>query len=73
MSDESKIDDSKFVLQSTRFGDLLVAKDSVIEFPSGIIGFPKLNQYIFKPVSCFGCITETLPNCFKGIISNVLA
>ena len=31
---------------STRFGDLVVPEDSVIEFPSGLIGFPRATKYI---------------------------
>jgi len=31
---------------SARFGDLSVPVDSVIEFPSGLIGFPKAAKYV---------------------------
>ena len=34
------------VVKSSRFGDLVVPEDSVIELPSGVIGFPKLTRYV---------------------------
>ena len=33
-------------VQSTRFGTLEVPKESVIEFPAGMIGFPRYTRYI---------------------------
>jgi len=33
-------------VRSSRFGELVVPRSSVIEFPSGVIGFPKFKRYI---------------------------
>ena len=46
MSDQSENDSGKLVIPSTRFGDLEVPAASVIEFPSGIIGFPRHKRYV---------------------------
>lgn len=43
MSD-SKTD--SIVVKDTRFGDLTVAPDALIEFPQGLIGFPRCRQFI---------------------------
>lgn len=34
------------IVKSTRFGDMTVAADTVIEFPSGLIGFPKHRKFV---------------------------
>jgi len=34
------------VIRSTRFGELNVPADSIIEIPSGLIGFPRHKQYV---------------------------
>jgi len=34
------------VVKSSRFGDLEVPADSIIEFPSGLIGFTKANRFV---------------------------
>lgn len=46
MSEESneKVEMMKFT--SSRFGELEVPVDSVIEFPSGVIGFPRAHRYV---------------------------
>lgn len=45
MSEDTK-DKATIVVPSTRFGDLEVPADSIIEFPSGIIGFPQASRYV---------------------------
>lgn len=45
MSDEAS-QKPTIVVPSARFGDLTVPADSVIEFPSGLIGFPKSTRFI---------------------------
>ena len=48
--------------QSTRFGEVVVPRDSIIEFPTGIIGFPKLHRYVMlehqAPFSWLHCIDD---------------
>ncbi len=46
MSDEDVQDIPKIVIKSSRFGDLSVPADSVIEFPSGMIGFPSQKRFV---------------------------
>ncbi|MDC0357657.1 flagellar assembly protein FliW [Oligoflexia bacterium] len=46
MSEDSKEQEATIVVKSTRFGDLTVPASSVIEFPSGLIGFPRYTKYI---------------------------
>lgn len=36
----------EIVIKSSRFGDLKVPKDSLIHFPSGLIGFPKNTEFV---------------------------
>lgn len=51
MSDEGQSKDM-ITIPSTRFGDLVVPSESVIEFPSGLIGFPRANRFVmldYKP------------------------
>ena len=36
----------EIVIRSSRFGDLKVPKDSLIHFPSGLIGFPKNTEFV---------------------------
>ena len=45
-SDENAPAGEMITIQSSRFGDLSVAADSVIEFPSGLIGFPHHAKYV---------------------------
>jgi len=45
MSDDTKNPDM-IVFESSRFGPLEVTADSVIEFPSGLIGFPSAKRFI---------------------------
>jgi flagellar assembly factor FliW len=45
MSDDTKNPDM-IVVESSRFGPLEVTADSVIEFPSGLIGFPSAKRFI---------------------------
>ncbi len=52
MSQDKPTDQELITFQSARFGELSVAKDSVIEFPSGLIGFPRAKRYVmldYKP------------------------
>lgn len=46
MSEQSSTDTKTIILHSTRFGDLTVPADSVIEIPSGLIGFPRHKDYV---------------------------
>lgn len=34
------------IVKSTRFGDMTVAAETVIEFPSGLIGFPRHKRFV---------------------------
>ena len=36
----------EIVINSTRFGELKVPKDSLIHFPTGLIGFPKNTEFV---------------------------
>lgn len=45
MSDESS-EKKTIVVPSARFGDLVVPADSLIHFPSGLIGFPKASGFV---------------------------
>jgi flagellar assembly factor FliW len=46
MSEEEQDNVPTIVVKSSRFGDLTVPEDSVIELPSGMIGFPRFKSYI---------------------------
>ena len=46
MSDDKENTSPTIVVESTRFGPLHVSADSVIEFPSGLIGFPTAKRFI---------------------------
>lgn len=48
MSDEVKkeVSEETITVPSSRFGDLVVAKSSLIEFPTGLIGFPRAKNYL---------------------------
>ena len=48
MSDESggAKEGTTIIVKSSRFGDLEVPKDTLIEFPAGLIGFPNAKNYI---------------------------
>jgi flagellar assembly factor FliW len=46
MSEEFDKQAEMVTVPSSRFGDLEVPADSVIEFPSGIIGFPSAKKFI---------------------------
>jgi flagellar assembly factor FliW len=46
MSDELQKQGETIIVPSSRFGDLDVPADSVIEFPGGIIGFPSAKSFI---------------------------
>lgn len=43
MTEESS---SNILVKSTRFGDFFVSAESIIELPSGLIGFPKHKQFV---------------------------
>ncbi|MGI6681387.1 MAG: flagellar assembly protein FliW [Bdellovibrionota bacterium] len=45
---ESNTENSKeeIIIKSLRFGDLKVPKESLIYFPSGLIGFPKNTEFV---------------------------
>ena len=63
MSDEEKKEGETIVVASSRFGDLEVTADSVIEFPSGLIGFPRAKRFIMvehkAPFSWLQCVDES--------------
>ena len=46
MSEEKPKEGAALVIKSARFGDLEVAADSVITFPSGMIGFPRAQRFV---------------------------
>ena len=46
MSNESDEKQGLLTFPSTRFGELQVPAESVIEFPSGVIGFPHTTKYV---------------------------
>ena len=46
MSDSAGGKSPTIIINSTRFGDLEVPTDSIIEFPSGLIGFPRANKFV---------------------------
>jgi flagellar assembly factor FliW len=46
MSEELEKQVQMITVPSSRFGDLEVPADSVIEFPAGIIGFPSAKSFI---------------------------
>ncbi|MCO6429839.1 MAG: flagellar assembly protein FliW [Deltaproteobacteria bacterium] len=49
MSEDSKQDENAepmMAVQSTRFGELSVPASSLIQFPSGLIGFPRHQNYV---------------------------
>jgi flagellar assembly factor FliW len=46
MSEEKGTDQEVIAFSSSRFGELEVPADSVIEFPSGVIGFPHATRYV---------------------------
>lgn len=39
-------DSEMLIVKSTRFGDFSVPKDSVLTFPSGLIGFPRSKSFV---------------------------
>ncbi len=46
MSQETESQNKVITFTSSRFGELSVPADSVMEFPSGVIGFPKAHKYV---------------------------
>jgi flagellar assembly factor FliW len=46
MSEESVKDGETVSFSSTRFGDFTVRPDSIIEIPSGVIGFPHTTKFV---------------------------
>jgi len=34
------------IIKTTRFGEIEVADETVVEFPTGILGFPKYSKYV---------------------------
>jgi len=39
-------DTNVFILKSTRFGEMEVSKDSIIDIPQGLIGFPEAKRFV---------------------------
>lgn len=46
MSDDAAAEVAMIKIVSTRFGELEVPADSVIEFPQGLIGFPRARKFV---------------------------
>lgn len=46
MSEQEAGSGEMITIQSTRFGELTVPADSVIEFPVGVIGFPRHQKFV---------------------------
>lgn len=46
MSDETTTSEQMISVESSRFGTLEVPASSIIEFPSGLIGFPSANRFV---------------------------
>lgn len=46
MSDEESKSSTTIVVSSSRFGELQVPADTVMDFPDGVIGFPRAQRYI---------------------------
>lgn len=46
MSEDADTQTEIVAFTSSRFGELTVPVDSIIEFPSGVIGFPKARRYV---------------------------
>ncbi|MBX7144129.1 MAG: flagellar assembly protein FliW [Oligoflexia bacterium] len=46
MVDEKAQKGGMFTLKSSRFGELEVPTESIIEFPQGLIGFPNANRFV---------------------------
>ncbi|MEZ4753156.1 MAG: flagellar assembly protein FliW [Bdellovibrionota bacterium] len=56
MTEDSKNDAEQITIPSTRFGDLTVSAESLMEFPVGLIGFPAAQKFIMiehKPPFCW--------------------
>lgn len=52
MSDETPKQEEAVTFHSARFGELSVTPDSIIEFPVGVIGFPRARRFVmldYKP------------------------
>ena len=46
MSDQEAGGGATITIQSTRFGELTVPAETIIEFPTGIIGFPRHQKFV---------------------------
>jgi len=46
MNNDIENNQENITFQSSRFGEITVPSDSLIEFPTGIIGFPNQNRYV---------------------------
>lgn len=57
------VEPKTFTLQSSRFGALTLAEDSIVEFPSGLIGFPDSKKYVLleykAPFSWFHSVEDS--------------
>lgn len=56
MSNDASNNTETIIVPSSRFGDLTVPKDSIIEFPTGLIGFRSSQRFIMiehKPPFCW--------------------
>jgi flagellar assembly factor FliW len=46
MSEDQGNTSPNIIIKSTRFGELEVPANSIIEFPTGLIGFPKAHRFV---------------------------
>ena len=56
MSNDIEREGKRISVQSSRFGELSVLEESVIQFPVGVVGFPRHNRFIMiehKPPFCW--------------------
>lgn len=46
MSDEKQLEQDMLTFQSSRFGEIAVTAESVIEFPVGLVGFGRAQRFV---------------------------
>jgi flagellar assembly factor FliW len=46
MTSDDKNNEATITVASTRFGEFSIGAESVITFPSGLIGFPRCNRFV---------------------------
>ena len=62
-------EEETLTIQSTRFGEVVVDRSSIIEIPSGLIGFPKYTSFVMidhkPPFSGLQSIDEPALACLS--------